>query len=90
MGRHVGFTSRVPQGDAGIKPNQLYLELGLHGEDRKAQAEALGVQPGDPVLLDRPIRRSAAPDTFSGAYLDNGIAADHTDTPIDQISWVSG
>eukprot|EP01052_Picozoa_sp_SAG31_P033384 SAG31_NODE_3764_length_3904_cov_1.346386_2_plen_159_part_00 len=60
-------------GDAGIKPNQLYIELGLHGEKRKEQAEALGVRPGDPVLLDRPIKRCAAPNTFSGAYLDNGL-----------------
>ncbi len=31
-------------GDAGVKPRQLYLELGLHGSDRRAQVEAMGVR----------------------------------------------
>ena len=61
-------------GGAGIKPGSLYLELGLHGKKRKEQVEALGIQPGDPVLLDRPIKRSkVSPLAFSGAYLDNGL-----------------
>eukprot|EP00940_MAST-03C_sp_MAST-3C-sp2_P002578 g2578.t1 len=60
-------------GDAGIKPNQLYLELGMHGEKRKEQVESLGIRPGDAILLDRPIERCFAMDTFSGAYLDNGL-----------------
>jgi len=60
-------------GDAGIKPNQLYLELGLHGKKRKELVENLGIRPGDSILLDRPIERCFAPDTFSGAYLDNGL-----------------
>ena len=53
---------------------QLYIELGLHGEDRKKQVEGLGIRPGDPVLLDRPIKRTnVGNDTFGGAYLDNGL-----------------
>eukprot|EP00038_Savillea_parva_P027378 m.59224 g.59224 ORF g.59224 m.59224 type:complete len:463 (+) comp7873_c0_seq2:64-1452(+) len=60
-------------GDKGIKANQLYLELGLHGNDRKQQAMDLGIAPGDSILLDRPIERCVGPDTFSGAYLDNGL-----------------
>ncbi len=60
-------------GDQGIKPESIYLELHTHGEDRKKQVEALGLRPGDPILLDRPIKRGVSPDTFYGAYLDNGL-----------------
>lgn len=60
-------------GKKGISPEMLYLELQLHGEDRKKQVERLGVKAGDPILFDRPIRRGFAKDTFVGAYLDNGL-----------------
>lgn len=56
-----------------MKKQQLYLELGLHGDRRKAQVERLSIKPGDAVLLDRPIRRGLSPRSFSGAYLDNGL-----------------
>lgn len=49
------------------------MELGLHGTKRKEQLGELGVRPGDTVLLDRPITRCIGGDTFSGAYLDNGL-----------------
>lgn len=60
-------------GDQGIKPESIYLELHMHGEDRKKQVEALGLRAGDPILLNRPIKRGVAADTFYGAYLDNGL-----------------
>jgi endoglucanase len=60
-------------GDKGVKKEQLYLELQIHGENKKQQVENLGVRPGDSILLDRPIRRGFSPDTFYGAYLDNGL-----------------
>ncbi|MDN3681239.1 M20/M25/M40 family metallo-hydrolase [Vibrio tapetis subsp. quintayensis] len=60
-------------GEQGIKPESIYLELHMHGDERKAQVEALGLRAGDPILLDRPIKRGVAPDTFYGAYLDNGL-----------------
>ena len=60
-------------GTKGINPNMLYLDLQIHGDDRKAQVEALGIKPGDPIILHRPIRRGFSPDTFYGAYLDNGL-----------------
>ncbi len=63
----------VRRGDKGVKKEQLYLELQIHGEEKKKQVEALGIRPGDPILLDRPIRRGFSPDTFYGAYLDNGL-----------------
>lgn len=63
----------VASGDRGIKKEMLYLELQLHGENRKAQVEKLGITSGDPILLNRPIKRGFAPDTFYGAYLDNGL-----------------
>ena len=44
-------------GSKGIKPDQLYLELQLSGDERKKQVEALGIRSGDPLLLDRPVRR---------------------------------
>ena len=66
-------TPKVRSGDAGIRRKQLYLELQLHGDKRRAQVEALGIRPGDPLILKRPIRRGFAPDTFYGAYLDNGL-----------------
>ena len=61
------------EGTKGIKSTQLYLELQLSGEDRKKQVENLGIRSGDPLLLDRPIRRGFGPDSFVGAYLDNGL-----------------
>ncbi|MCB9519533.1 MAG: M20/M25/M40 family metallo-hydrolase [Myxococcales bacterium] len=63
----------VRSGDRGIRETQLYLELQIHGENKKAQIEALGIRPGDPLLLHRPIRRGFSPNTFYGAYLDNGL-----------------
>lgn len=65
--------SALRSGDSGIKPEQLYVELGIHGENKKEQIEKLGIRPGDSILLDRKIERGFAPDTFSGAYLDNGL-----------------
>ncbi len=60
-------------GKKGIAPDMLYLELQVHGDDPKEQIEMLGIQPGDPIILNRPIRRGFSPDTFFGAYLDNGL-----------------
>jgi len=60
-------------GKKGIAPTELYLELGLHGSRRKEQLTQLGVRPGDTILLDRPITRCVGGETFSGAYLDNGL-----------------
>lgn len=60
-------------GTAGVKPKDLYLELGISGEDRKEQIEGLGIRAGDCVILDRPITRCVGKDAFQGAYLDNGL-----------------
>jgi putative aminopeptidase FrvX len=60
-------------GSRGVKPEDIYVELQLHGEQRKKQLEKMGVRCGDSVLLDRKIQKGFAPDTFSGAYLDNGL-----------------
>ena len=64
---------KLRSGDRGIKDKMMYLELHIHGEDKKQQIEALGIRPGDPIIYDRPIEKGFAPDTFSGAYLDNGL-----------------
>lgn len=63
----------VRSGAKGINPNQLYIELQLWGENRKKQVEGLGIKQGDPILLNRPIKRGFSPQTFYGAYLDNGL-----------------
>ena len=60
-------------GDKGIRPNSLYLDLQIHGENKADQIKRLGLKPGDPILLNRPIKRGFSPDTFYGAYLDNGL-----------------
>ncbi len=60
-------------GARGIKKEQLYVELQIHGENKKKQVEKLGVRPGDSIILNRPIKRGFSPDTFYGAYLDNGL-----------------
>jgi len=60
-------------GRKGIKAEQLFLELQMHGKNRKKQVERLGIRPGDPILLKRPIRRGFSPDSYYGAYLDNGL-----------------
>lgn len=65
--------STVRTGEKGVKAEQIYVELQLHGKDRKKQVEKLGVRPGDSILLNRPIRRGFSPDSFYGAYLDNGL-----------------
>ena len=64
--------ANVRSGAKGVKADQLYLELGFHGSpaERKAQATALGIRPGDPLLLRRPLRRGFAPDTVVSPYLD--------------------
>ena len=64
---------KLRSGDSGIKGKMMYLELHIHGKNKKKQVEALGIRPGDPIIYDRPIERGFAPDTFSGAYLDNGL-----------------
>ena len=47
-------------GTKGIKAEQLYVELGLWGEERKQQVQDAGIKPGDSVLLERPLTRCAA------------------------------
>ena len=61
------------EGKTGIKKEQLYLETGVHGEDKGAQVRALGIKAGDPIILDRPIEPAVFPGSFAGAYLDNGL-----------------
>jgi endoglucanase len=65
--------SAVRTGDKGVKKEQLYVELQIHGENKKQQVENLGIRQGDSILLNRPIRPGFSPDTFYGAYLDNGL-----------------
>ena len=65
--------AKLRAGQIGIKPEMMYLELHTHGEKQQQQVERLGIRPGDPIILDRPIRRGFSPDTFYGAYLDNGL-----------------
>ncbi len=60
-------------GDKGIRPTQLYLDLQVHGANKADQIKRLGIKAGDTLLLDRPIKRGFSPDTFYGAYLDNGL-----------------
>lgn len=60
-------------GDKGIKPTQLYLDLQIHGKNKADQIKRLGVKSGDSLLLNRPVKRGFSPDTFYGAYLDNGL-----------------
>lgn len=60
-------------GKKGVLKEALYLELQLSGDDRKAQVEALGIRAGDPIILNRPIKRGFGQDSFYGAYLDNGL-----------------
>ena len=60
-------------GEKGIKPEMLYLELQTHGEKPKEHLESLGIKAGDPILLNRPIKRGFSENTFYGAYLDNGL-----------------
>jgi len=60
-------------GEKGIRKEQIYLDLQIHGENKKQQVENLGVRPGDSILFNRPIRHGFSPDTFYGAYLDNGL-----------------
>jgi putative aminopeptidase FrvX len=70
----IHFASpEMRSGAKGINSKRLYLELQMHGKDPKKQIEKLGIRPGDPILLNRPIRHGFSKDTFYGAYLDNGL-----------------
>jgi len=60
-------------GEKGIKQDMLYVELQMHGEDRKERLEKLGIKAGDPIIFDRPIKKGFSQDSFYGAYLDNGL-----------------
>lgn len=60
-------------GKSGVKPEMLYLDLQIHGDHKRKQVESLGIRSGDPILLNRPIKRGFSPNTFYGAYLDNGL-----------------
>ena len=60
-------------GDKGLRPEMIYLELQMHGKKCKERVEALGIRAGDPIILNRPIRKGFSNDTFYGAYLDNGL-----------------
>lgn len=60
-------------GEKGLSPESIYLELQMHGDKPKERLQALGIKPGDPIILNRPIRRGFSPDSFYGAYLDNGL-----------------
>ena len=64
---------KLRAGEKGVRKEQLYVELQIHGKDKKKQIEALGIRPGDSILMNRPIRHGFGPDTFYGAYLDNGL-----------------
>lgn len=60
-------------GDKGLKPEMLYLELQMHGENAKDRIEKLGIRPGDTIILNRPIKPGFSENTYYGAYLDNGL-----------------
>lgn len=63
----------VRTGDKGIRKEQIYLDLQIHGDNKKQQVLNLGVRPGDSIIFNRPIRKGFSPNTFYGAYLDNGL-----------------
>ena len=60
-------------GSKGITSDMLYLELQMHGEAPRKQIDKLGIRPGDPIILNRAIKRGFSKNTFYGAYLDNGL-----------------
>lgn len=60
-------------GQKGIKPEMLYLELQMHEDKPKEKLQKLGIKAGDPIILNRPVKRGFSPDTYYGAYLDNGL-----------------
>lgn len=76
-------------GAKGIGPEKVYLELLAYGDNPKAQVEALGVRQGDPIILDRPIRPGTFPNTFTGAYLDNGLGCFVTAQVMHMLATVS-
>lgn len=70
----IHFSSPAARvGKEGVKKEMLYLELQMVGDKNKETVEKLGIRPGDPIILNRPIKRGFTQDTFYGAYLDNGL-----------------
>ncbi|CAA9553881.1 MAG: beta-1,4-glucanase (cellulase) [uncultured Thermomicrobiales bacterium] len=49
---------------------ELYVDLGF---DTRAEVEALGIQVGDPIAYEAPMRALANPDRLSGKALDNRV-----------------
>jgi len=64
---------KLRDGSKGVGPDMLYVDVGAHGSNAGARVEALGIKPGDSILMDRPLRRMVADDVVSAPYLDNGI-----------------
>lgn len=60
-------------GERGIRKEQIYVDLQIWGENKKQQVLNLGIRPGDSIIFNRPVKRGFSPDTFYGAYLDNGL-----------------
>jgi len=48
-------------GDKGLSPDSIYLELQMHGEKPKERLQKLGIKAGDPIILNRPIKRGLGP-----------------------------
>jgi len=44
-------------GSKGLGKNDIYLDLQMYGDKPKEKLEKLGVKAGDPILLERPIKR---------------------------------
>lgn len=63
-------------GSKGLKAEQMYVELHIHGEKCKEQVtEGLGIKAGDTILMQRKIRRGVGLNTFTGSHLDNGVGS---------------
>ena len=70
----IHFSSpEMRSGKQGITKQMLYADLQIYGDKKKEQVERLGIRPGDALILNRPIKRGFSPNTFYGAYLDNGL-----------------
>lgn len=71
IGNKAGHISSPEERRTAPRIRDLYIDFGF---DSKEDVVAAGIQAGDPVAYDEPVRRLANPDRIAGKAVDNRIS----------------
>ena len=71
IGNKAGHISTPDERRTAPRIRDLYIDFGF---DSKDEVVAAGIQVGDPVAYDQPVRRLANPDRIAGKAVDNRIS----------------